>query len=94
MQNKIVQKIMSSIVCVHQMKNKLQQLITILSYHGQYLSILQQIQEEIHQNFQDFNIEGIQIKSLLSNEGLPRNDVDKQLFWNEKHFCFQFHYRI
>ncbi len=56
--------------------------------------IIQQIQEEIHQNFQDFNIEGIQIKSLLSNEGLPRNDIDKQLFWNEKHFCFQFHYRI
>jgi hypothetical protein len=79
---------------VDQNKNKFEKLIVIASFDGQYPSIIQQIQEEVYQYFQDFIIEDIQIKSSIENEGLPINDIDKQLFWNEKIFSFQFHYQI
>jgi hypothetical protein len=70
---------------------KIEQLIVRSTYHGEYLSIIQQIQNDIHQHFQDFSIKNIQIKSSTSNQGIPINDIDKQLFWKN---TFQFNYKV
>ncbi|CAF1114056.1 unnamed protein product [Rotaria sordida] len=75
-------------------KNNLQQLIAFSYYHDEYPSIVQAIEKEIHEQFKDFNILRIQKKSLASNEGIPQTDIDKELFWNEKTYYFEFHYRI
>ncbi|CAF4324333.1 unnamed protein product, partial [Rotaria sordida] len=75
-------------------KNNLQQLIAFSYYHGEYPSIVQEIEKEIHEQFKNFNILRIQIKSLASNEGIPQINIDKELFWNEKTYYFEFHYRI
>ena len=74
--------------------NIFKHLIVIGKYDGQYPSIIQQIQEDVHEHFQEFVIEDIRIKSSITNEGVPINDIDKRLFWNEKIFSFQFHYQI
>ncbi|CAF1225835.1 unnamed protein product [Didymodactylos carnosus] len=37
---------------------------------------------------------GITIKSSASNEGVPKTDIEKELFWNETIHCFDFHYRV
>ena len=73
---------------------KIKQLVVQSSYHGEYPSIIQRIQEEVHRHFQDFSIENIQIRSSLSNQGIPINDIDKQLLWYEKTFSFQFNYQF
>ncbi len=74
--------------------DQLQQLIVIRSYYGEYPSIIEPIQKEVHQDFAGFDIAGITIKSLASNEGVPKTDIDKQLFWNESICCFEFHYHV
>ncbi|CAF4469055.1 unnamed protein product [Rotaria sp. Silwood2] len=81
-------------LCADQKKNNLQQLIAFSYYHGEYPSIIEHFERKIHEQFKDFNILRIQIKSLGSNEGVPQTNIDKQLFWNEKTCYFEFHYRI
>ncbi|CAF4748531.1 unnamed protein product [Rotaria sp. Silwood1] len=81
-------------LCADQKKKNLQQLIAFSYYHGEYPSIIEQIERKVHEQFKDFNILRIQIKSLASNEGVPQTNIDKQLFWNEKSYYFEFHYRI
>jgi len=70
---------------------KIKQLMIHLTYHGEYPLIIQQIQNDIHTNFQDFLIKNVQIKSSISNQGIPMNDIDKQLFWKN---TFQFNYKL
>ncbi|CAF4163631.1 unnamed protein product [Rotaria sp. Silwood2] len=65
------------------------------SFHcGEYQSIVQQIKEEAHQHFQEFNIVRIKIKSSTSNEGVPQTDIDMKLFWNKIRNYFEFNYHV
>ncbi|CAF3001093.1 unnamed protein product [Rotaria sp. Silwood2] len=70
------------------------QLTTSSSHSGEYPSIVKQIEEEVHEHFNQFNIIRIKIKSLASNEGVPQTDIDKRLFWCQKKYYFEFHYKI
>ncbi|CAF2980554.1 unnamed protein product [Rotaria sp. Silwood2] len=73
---------------------KLQQLMTSSFHCGEYQSIVQQIKEEAHQHFQEFNIVRIKIKSSTSNEGVPQTDIDMKLFWNKIRNYFEFNYHV
>jgi hypothetical protein len=53
--------------------------------------IIQQIEEEVLKDFQDFNILRIKIESLVSNIGVPETSIEKKLFWNRTNY-FEFHY--
>jgi len=65
------------------------------SYHtGEYPLIVEQIEEEAFKYFKNFNIIRIKIESLASNEGVPKIDVEKRLFWNGESNYFEFHYKI
>ncbi|CAF3587504.1 unnamed protein product, partial [Rotaria sp. Silwood2] len=70
------------------------QLIAIRSYRGEYPSIIPVIEKEVHEDFAGFDIVGITVKSLVSNIGVPINDIDTKLFWNEQINCFEFHYQL
>ncbi|CAF5046568.1 unnamed protein product, partial [Rotaria sp. Silwood1] len=74
--------------------SKLQQLTISSHYYGQYPSIVKHIEEEVHKQFQDFNIIRIKIESSVSNEGIPKRSIDKRLFWDETTNYFEFHYTI
>jgi hypothetical protein len=78
---------------IHSDNDKSLQLVISSSYHGEYPSIVKQIEEEVYQHFADFQIRRIQIESLVSNEGVPRTYIDKKLFWNKTNY-FQFHYSV
>jgi len=75
-------------------KENLRQLMVSSHYDGEYPSIVKQIEEEAYKHFKDFNIIRIKIKSLISNEGVPQSDLEKQLFWNYKKNYFEFRYKI
>ncbi|CAF1064018.1 unnamed protein product [Adineta steineri] len=78
----------------NQKNYKLQQLMTS-SYHcGEYPSIVKQIEEEVYKYFQDFNIIRLKIESLASNEGVPKTDIEKKLFWDHETNYFEFHYKV
>ncbi|CAF1280640.1 unnamed protein product [Didymodactylos carnosus] len=78
----------------NQKNDELQQVIVIRSYHGEYPSIIGPIQKEVNEDFTGLDIGGITIKSSASNEGVPKTDIEKELFWNETIHCFDFHYRV
>ena len=71
-----------------------EQLMVSSHYDGEYPSIVKQIEDEISQYFQNFNIIRIQIKASLPNENIPQNDVEKKFFWNDKTNYFEFRYDI
>jgi len=73
---------------------KPQQLIVSSQYNGEYPSIVKQIEDEAYRHFKNFNIIRIKIKSLASNEGVPKNDFDKELFWNDKTNYFEIRYKM
>ncbi|CAF0892566.1 unnamed protein product [Adineta steineri] len=78
----------------NQKNYKLQQLMTS-SYHcGEYPSIVKQIEEEVYKYFQDFNIIRLKIESLASNEGVPKTDIEKKLYWDHETNYFEFHYKV
>ncbi len=77
-----------------QKNDKLQQLMTSSYHTGEYPSIVEQIEEEAFKHFKDFNIIRIKIESLASNEGVPKTDVEKRLFWDGESNYFEFHYKI
>ncbi len=72
-------------------KDKSQQLIVLSCYDGEYPSIVQQIEEEVWRDFQDFNVVRIKIESSVSNAGVPETYIEKKLFWNRTNY-FEFHY--
>jgi hypothetical protein len=72
-------------------KDQPQQIIVSSQYDGEYPSIVQQIEEKILKDFQDFNIRRIKIESLMSNVGIPETCIEKKLFWNRTNY-FEFHY--
>ncbi|CAF4407096.1 unnamed protein product [Rotaria sp. Silwood2] len=74
--------------------DKVQQLMISSYYCGEYPSIVKQIEEEVYQQFQNFNIIRIKIASLTSNESIPVTDIDKKLFWNKETNYFEFHYKV
>ncbi|CAF1324846.1 unnamed protein product [Rotaria sordida] len=73
---------------------RLQQFMTSSFHCGEYPSIVQQIKEEAHQHFQEFNIIRIKIKSSTSNECIPQKDIDMKLFWNKGRNYFEFNYHL
>jgi hypothetical protein len=75
-------------------KENLRQLIVSSHYDGEYPSIVKQIEEQAYKHFKGFNIIRIKIKSLISNEGVPQSDLEKQLFWNDKTNYCEFRYKI
>jgi hypothetical protein len=72
----------------------LPQLIVSANYSGEYPFIVKQIKEETFKHFQDFKIIRIEIKSLVSNEGVPKSDQEKELFWDKLENYFEFHYEV
>ena len=70
------------------------QLIAIRSYRGEYPSIIPLIEKEVHEDFAGFDIVGITVKSSISNIGVPINDIDTKLFWDEQINCFEFDYQL
>jgi len=73
---------------------KPQQLIVSSQYNGEYPSIVKQIEDEAYRHFKNFNIIRIKIKSLVSNDGVPKNDFNKELFWNDKTNYFEIRYKM
>jgi hypothetical protein len=71
-----------------------QQAIVSSCHHGEYPSIVKEIEEEAYKTFQGFNIARIEIKTLASNEGIPRNGIEKQLFVGGDSSYFRFRYRV
>jgi hypothetical protein len=70
------------------------QLIVSSHYHGEYPSIVKDIEEEVYKYFHDFHIIFITIQSLLSNEGVPQSDFEQQLFSNSTTNYFEFRYKV
>ncbi|CAF1243146.1 unnamed protein product [Rotaria sordida] len=71
-----------------------QVLIASFDYVGIYPNILAEIKTFVDLQFKDFNIKMLKIETSSSNNGVPKSDIDKILFWNPKSNYFEFHYKI
>jgi predicted nucleotidyltransferase len=70
------------------------QLMTSSNHFGTYPNIIEHIQTLSETQFKDFYIVRLKVKSLITNSGVPENDIDKLLFWDKKSNYFEFHYHI
>ena len=73
--------------------NHRKQVMASFYHDGTYPDIIEEIKTLIDIHFEEFNVIRVKIKSLISNHGLPDNDIDR-LFWSERSNYFEFHYKV
>lgn len=91
---KICESTKYQVLYIQSNENKSQQIIVFANYDGEYPSIIQQVEEDAYQHFQDLNIMRIKIGTSASNTGVPETDTEKKLFWHNTANYFEFYYDI
>ncbi|CAF3146423.1 unnamed protein product, partial [Rotaria sp. Silwood2] len=83
------------VVCIYLNDDvSIQQLMTS-SYHvGTYPAIIELMRTLIDNLFNEIHIRRMKIISLILNNGVPENDIDKLLLWDKKSNYFEFHYKL
>ncbi|CAF0784820.1 unnamed protein product [Adineta steineri] len=61
---------------------------------GRYPDMMEQIQTFIDTQFKGLDIIRVKIKSLVLNNDVPENDLDKMLFWDKKSNYFEFYHKV
>lgn len=91
---KICESTKYQVLYIQSNENKSQQIIVFANYDGEYPSIVQQVEEDADQHFQDLNIMRIKIETSACNTGVPETDTEKKLFWDHTGNYFEFYYHI